>query len=284
MRKKAWNGVREPVVGSLRWKKMKNKFLILFFVFMGIHTAIYAHPNFVTIRIATYNVEFSSRASAEEIGTALAPFNLDIIGFTEVPAGDWIDRVGSVLNMKYGYLGEIRSANHEDKYKAILSKTFLESTEEFLFEVDWGWNPASAIKAVTIKDGIPITFYCIHFCPAGRKEGHAYLFVDDVLLNDDSKRIIVAGDFNNQVGERGFEKIENAGMQPIWHDLGIDASKLSTYIHFNEPNNPGYVIDHIFLNASSNGLTVDGGIIEIDPPLSDHKPIWAVIKFPITDE
>jgi endonuclease/exonuclease/phosphatase family metal-dependent hydrolase len=263
---------------------MKTSFrLFLTFAFclgMGLPLAVSADDDFITVRIATYNVEFSSRATAEEIGKMLESYNLDIIGFTEAPGGDWIERVGKVLDMKYSYVGEIPSANHEDKYKAILSKTPLDNTEEYRFEVDWGWNPASAVKVVTIIDDVPITFYCIHFCTAGRTKGHAYLFVDNVLLKDKSERIIVGGDFNNQIGERGMNKFERAGMRLLWYDLNIDASKLSTYIHFNEPDNPGYVIDHILYNTSSKGLVIDGGIIELVRPLSDHKPIWAEIKFP----
>ena len=58
------------------------------------------------------------------------PYKLDIIGFNEVPDGDWTARVGKVLGMKHCYVGKISSANHKDKYKSILSRTPLQGTAE----------------------------------------------------------------------------------------------------------------------------------------------------------
>mgnify|MGYP001074550802 FL=1 len=74
--------------------------------------------------------------------------------------------------------------------------------------------------------------------------------------------------------------IEAAGMKPTWKDLTIDLSTQFTYNALNPDKNLG-VIDHIFYNhASSGAKTVDSGIIELEEPLSDHKPIWAQIVFP----
>ena len=56
------------------------------------------YPNSPTnVRVASYNVEFGKNASPEEIGRMFKPYNLDIIGFNEVPDGDWTARVGKVL-------------------------------------------------------------------------------------------------------------------------------------------------------------------------------------------
>jgi len=71
----------------------------------------------VSFRIMAYNVEFGKNATAEEIGEAIKPYDLDIVTFNEVPGGDWTARVGEVLGMKHYYVGEISSANHKDKYK-----------------------------------------------------------------------------------------------------------------------------------------------------------------------
>ena len=85
----------------------------------------------ITVRVASYNVEFGKSASPEQIGKMLKPYKLDIIGFDEAPDGDWTARVGKVLGMKHSYVGKISSANHKDKYKSILSRTPLEGTEEY---------------------------------------------------------------------------------------------------------------------------------------------------------
>ena len=39
----------------------------------------------ISVRVAAYNVEFGKNASPEEIGRMFKPYNLDIIGFNEVP-------------------------------------------------------------------------------------------------------------------------------------------------------------------------------------------------------
>ena len=80
----------------------------------------------ILIRVAAYNVEFGKNATPEEIGKMFKPYNLDIIGFNEVPDGDWTARVGKVVGMKHIYVGKISSANHKDKYKSILSRTPLQ--------------------------------------------------------------------------------------------------------------------------------------------------------------
>ena len=84
----------------------------------------------ISVRVAAYNVEFGKNASPEEIGRMFKPYNLDIIGFNEVPDGDWTARVGKVVGMKHTYVGKISSANHKDKYKSILSRTPLQRTIE----------------------------------------------------------------------------------------------------------------------------------------------------------
>ena len=112
------------------------------------------------VRVAAYNVEFGKNASPEEIGKMFKPYDLDIIGFNEVPDGDWTARVGKVLDMKHTYVGKISSANHKDKYKSILSRTTLQDTIEHELSVQRrrSWNPASVVQAVTQIEGIPVSF------------------------------------------------------------------------------------------------------------------------------
>ena len=73
--------------------------------------------------------------------------------------------------------------------------------------------------------------------------------------------------------------IETAGFRPTWNDLQMDVSKEFTYNAQDSSKNLG-VIDHILFNTSAGARATEGGIIELDKPLSDHKPIWAEIVFP----
>ena len=237
----------------------------------------------ITVRVASYNVEFGKSATPEQIGEMFKPYNLDIIGFDEVPDGDWTARVGNVLGMKHSYVGKISSANHKDKYKSILSRAPLEGMAEHELQVKRRrcWNPASAVRAVTEIDGISIAFYSLHICSSRDREkiGHAYQLATEVLPKETTERVIVVGDYNNNIGDIAMNTIEAAGFKPTWNDLKMDVSKEFTYNAQDPSKNLG-VIDHILYNTSPGAQVTEGGIIELETPLSDHKPIWAEIVFP----
>jgi len=232
----------------------------------------------ITIRVASYNVEFSKNATPEQIGEILKPYKLDIIGFNEAPDSDWTARVGKVLGMQYSFVGKISSANHKDKFKTILSRTPLADTQEHELK-GRGWNPASVVRATTEIEGVPFAFYSLHICKSGANDGHASSLATKVLPKEETKRVIVVGDFNNNIGDAAIDTIEGVGFKSTWMDLKIDVSKEFTYNALDPKKNLG-VIDHIFYNSSTRAKATDGGIIELKNPLSDHKPIWAKIDFP----
>jgi len=270
------------------FRKKGITLLALIFMFGGTLRLTASEPvKLIKVRVASYNVEYSKSATPEKIGEMFKPYKLDIIGFNEVPDGDWTARVGKVLGMKYSFVGKISSANHKDKYKSILSKTpLLDSKEHALTGL--GWNPASVVSAITTIDENLISFYSLHI--SGFKEHHrgkklniedchAYKLATEVLPRETNDRVIIVGDFNNKIGDAAMNAIERAGMSPTWKNLEIDTSKEFTYNAFDPKKNLG-VIDHILYNIASGAKASDGGIIELEEPLSDHKPIWAEIVFP----
>ncbi|NNC89977.1 MAG: endonuclease/exonuclease/phosphatase family protein, partial [Akkermansiaceae bacterium] len=232
----------------------------------------------IKVRVASYNVEFGKSATPEQIGEMFKPYKLDIIGFDEAPDGNWTARVGKVLGMKYNYVGKISSANHKNKYKTILSRTPLEGTEEHEL-TGRGWNPASVVRAVTQIDGVSVAFYSLHICKSGANDGHAHSLATKVLPEEATGRVIVVGDYNNNIGDAAMKTVEGAGFRATWNDLKIDVSKAFTYNAQNPKENLG-VIDHILYSNLPGAEATDGGIIELKDPLSDHKPIWAEIAFP----
>ena len=156
----------------------------------------------ITVRVASYNVEFGRSTTPEQVGEMFKKYKLDIIGFDEAPDGDWTARVGKVLGMKHSFVGKISSANHKDKYKSILSRTPLEVTTEHELRVNRGWNPASAVRAVTEIDGVPIAFYSLHISgfkeyKRGKKlnikDSHVYKLAAEVLPKETTDRFIVVG-------------------------------------------------------------------------------------------
>ena len=232
----------------------------------------------ITVRVASYNVEFGRSTTPEQIGAMFKPYNLDIIGFNEVPDGDWTARVGKVLGLEHSYVGKLSSANHKDKYKSILSRTPLEGSQEHKL-TGRGWNPASVVRATTKIDGVSFAFYSLHICKSNANNGHAHSLATKVLPEEATERVIVVGDYNNNIGDAAIKTIEGAGLRATWNDLKINVAKEFTYNAQNPKKNLG-VIDHILYNVDSGGRATDGGIIELEKPLSDHKPVWAEITVP----
>ena len=109
-------------------------------------------------RLASYNVEFGVRGTAEEIGEMLRAYDLDLVGFCEVPGGDWTARAGRRLGMDHAFVGTVSSATHKDKYKSLLSRLPLRNVGETVLEGD-GWTPASVVWAETEVGGLSILFW-----------------------------------------------------------------------------------------------------------------------------
>jgi len=255
------------------------------------------------VRLAAYNVLFGIWAEPERIAEMFRPYDLDIIGFSEVPGGDWTSRVGHVLGMNHVYVGKISSANHQDKYKSILSRTPLEDAHEIAIKAR-GWSPASLVGAETVVRGVPILVYSTHIPgrPAftDQADGSAAEFIaDSVIPKTKARNLVVLGDLNNLQGDEPLRRIENNGMRSTWSDLKIDTARLSSHMHIETGKESG-VIDHIYFNDASGARAIQGGIIynafnppnehkqmprykieweQYGKPLSDHRPVWAILRF-----
>ena len=232
----------------------------------------------VVVRVAAYNVAAGEWGSPERISEIFAQFDADVIGFNEVPGGDWTERVGRELGMEYAYVGAVSSAGHADKYKSILSRTPLTDTAEFTLTAGRGWNPASAVRAETTIGGIPVAIYSLHVARSGRLDGHAFEFVDEVLPGETLEKVIVMGDFNNEIGGDAMDTLETHGLRPVWRDTDMDLRRRTTIVERERVNR---VIDHILYSESSGARASRAGIVELNRPPSDHKPVWAEIVFPV---
>ncbi len=229
-----------------------------------------------TLRVSCYNVEFSRSATPQQIGEMYKSYRLDVIGFNEVPEGNWTAQVGAVLDMPYCWVGKISSANHKDKYKSILSRYPLSDCREVVLNVPTGWNPASAVHANLKIGEKTVSFYSIHLCNnKSRDNDHARLLTEDILKNDTASWIVVGGDFNCFRTESGMKRFLNAGFKNCWNELKINVEKLFTW-NVQTSNQHDGVIDHIIFKGK--GRFLDGEIIEMEKPLSDHKPIRCTLE------
>lgn len=240
----------------------------------------------IKLKVAAYNVEVGRNATAEEIGEALKPYDFDIVGFSEAPGDNWSDRVAAALGLDYVVVGRYTTAGHDDKYKSIISRTPLYGYEEILMTD----TLHTATKAKTMIDGKEIAVYSVHFPFGWRDQAHIdettakiTALVDHVSVRQDDEITVMLGDFNfipsNSESESEYhEMFVDAGLDFSWKDLGIDVTQRNTHNAF-EPSDEGSgnVIDHIMYNPDKI-KAVDGNIIEMEEPLSDHKPVWALLQ------
>jgi maltose 6'-phosphate phosphatase len=241
----------------------------------------------IQLKVAAYNVEYSAKGSATEIGEMLSPYNFDIVCFSEAPGGDWTKEVAKAMGMDHVVVGQYSTAGHEDKYKTIASRTPLHDYEEILMAD----TLHTVTKAITQIDDQEIAIYSVHFPFGWRDQAHidettakVTAFVDYLKDKQSGDAVpVVMGDFNftlsnSSYTSRYYEMFVEIGLDASWPDLGIDVSRLATMVKYEpEENNGGGVIDHIMYN-SSNTKALDGHIIEIEKPLSDHKPVWALLQ------
>ena len=240
----------------------------------------------ITLKVAAYNVEFSDKGTAEEIGRFLNPYQFDVVCFSEAPGGDWTKKVGAVMGLDHVIVGKYSTAGHKNKYKTIASRTPLSNYEEVLMAD----TLHTVTRATTIVKNKEITVYSVHFPFGWRDQAHidettgkVTAFVNYLREKQSSETSIVMGDFNfvlstEEYRSPYYEMFVELGMLASWRDLNIDVTGLGSMVKsIAKQNETGRVIDHI-IYPSSKVKAIDGQIIEMVEPLSDHKPVWALLK------
>jgi endonuclease/exonuclease/phosphatase family metal-dependent hydrolase len=267
----------------------------LFPLILGVYLLVSCQPKPATesttntaplqLKVAAYNVEYSKNATAEEIGAAFKPHGFDIVAFSEAPGGDWTKRVANAMGMEHVVVGKYSTAGHDDKYKTIASKTPLYGYEEILMAD----TLHTVTKALTKLRDIEVEIHAVHFPFGWRDQAHIdettnkiVTYVNEVKQSA-SDFAILMGDFNfiptnadslNQYHEL-FKEI---GFDVHWKDLGIDPRTINTFNALNpEDEGNGDVIDHIMFSPEK-AKALDGGVFELERPLSDHKPVWAWLE------
>lgn len=240
----------------------------------------------IQLKVAAYNVEFSDKGTAEEIGKLLKTYDFDVVCFSEAPGGDWTKKVGAEMGLNYVVVGKYSTAGHKDKYKTIVSKTPLMDYEEVLMAD----TLHTVTRATTKVKGKEIAIYAVHFPFGWRDQAHidettgkVTAFVNYLKERQSDEISIAMGDFNfvlstDDYKSPYYEMFKDIGMDVSWRDLNIDVKPLGTMVKFEPGSRPtGRVIDHIMYNTKKV-KALDGQIIEMEKPLSDHKPVWATLQ------
>lgn len=268
---------------------MKTTFSLLFIIILlscDTKRTRTGESNPVQFKIAAYNVQVGRNASAQEIGKVLKPYELDIVCFSEAPGGDWTREVGKVLGFPHIVVGKYTTAGHTDKYKTIAIRTPLYGYEEILMAD----TLHTVTKAVTKIAQNEINIYSVHFPFGWRDQAHIdettgkiSAFVDFLKTQENDQLAVVLGDFNfvpstSEKRNIYHDMFIDIGMDMSWKDLNIDLKKR----HTNKADNLSVeedkrVIDHIMYPGKLI-KAVDGEIIEMEYHLSDHKPVWALLR------
>lgn len=240
----------------------------------------------IQFKVAAYNVRVGRNATPEEIGAALKSYDLDVICFSEAPAGEWTKKAGAVLGMEHVVIGRYSTAGHVDKYKTIASKTPLYGYEEILMAD----TLHTVTRAVTKIKGRAIAIHSVHFPKGWRDQAHidettgkVSAFIENLKKRPKEEIAVVMGDFNFVPSTPKNKSLYHdmfidIGLDVSWRDLEIDVTKRNTSRIFKpEKERIGHVIDHILYNPEKV-KAVDGEIVELKNPLSDHKPVWALLE------
>jgi exonuclease III len=240
----------------------------------------------IQLKVAAYNVEVSRNATALEIGQKLKSYNFDVVCFSEAPGGNWTKEVGNVMGLNHVVVGKYSTAGHEDKYKTIASRTPLFGYEEILMAD----TLHTVTKAKTRIGDKEIGIYSVHFPFGWRDQAHIdettgkiTAFVNYLKEVHSDEIAVVSGDFNfipsNSEKENQYhEMFKDIGFEASWEELGIDCTKRNTHNPFKpEDEGNGEVIDHVMYRPSQ-AKAVEGEIIEMEKPLSDHKPVWVLLE------
>ena len=137
---------------------------------------------------------------------------------------------------------------------------------------------AGGVNATIDVDGRKVSIYSTHLCFNAATDDHAKRLVDALEASDANDLIIVCGDFNCKTEHTsGVKHFFDKGYKNIGLELGIETEDRFTYSAINPKDRDLGVIDQIVFRGDARAT--DGGMIELYPALSDHKPIWLEIKF-----
>jgi len=226
----------------------------------------------IEIKMAAYNVEFSKNASAAEIGNMLKSYDFDIVCFSEAPGGEWTKNVGLATGLEHVIVGKYSTAGHVDKYKTILSKYPLYDYEEILMTDTLHTVTKAKIK-VKNKE---LAIYSLHFPFGVGATEKMEDFANYIKKVQKDEITIALGDYNFNPTSSDYKLYIDAGLEPSWIDLKIDITHLFTWNALDPSRDKG-VIDHIMYNPNKI-KAIAGEIIEMERPLSDHKPVWALLQ------
>lgn len=222
-----------------------------------------ALPVGVPVRVVTYNVHGGGDATAEELGLFLGSLGADLVLLQECP---YNVADGAKTASGFPFL-----AAQGDK--AILSKTPLSETKLHPL------GSRSALRARTDLFDVPFSVWSVHLSWDADGDAQAVELLA-LLEADPLPHRIAGGDYNDEHTSTQItlleEHYEDAFTKMGWHP----SDRISWPATDFDGSEGSQLIDLVFFPKALGVLVVSGDVLDLAPPLSDHKPSVVDLRFP----
>ena len=236
-----------------------------------------ASPTFVTagnLRVVTFNIKFAKNidGAIRMFRTVPNMMDADIVLLQEMDESGVL-RVAEALGFENAvyYPATLHPQSDRNFGNAILSRWPIEEDQKLLLPHlgQFGGTLRIAVRATVRVGEQRVRVYSLHLAtraeigPNRRREQAGTIMAD---ADASPYPVIIAGDVN---GNKVWKAFEKRGYRCVTHGLG-NTAMLSA-------------IDHIFVrgigleSANARGKVQQGDV-------SDHAPVWAVLKVPGTSE
>lgn len=225
-----------------------------------------ALPPGVRVRALTLNIHGGHDATPAAIAGLLSSLELDLAGLEECP-DEVAQAISELAALPYrvGVEGPI-----------LLSKTPLTATAAVSLAAG-----RSFVHANTVIGGASLSVYVAHIGWNSEGDRQARELVDLHLRPDPERRLLMMGDFNdehlssqNDILEEVVEDVFTAsgvypGQRISWPATEFDGSEGSQ------------LIDLFFYRRDYKALVLRADVLNVAPVLSDHKPAFAELLYPL---
>ena len=220
-----------------------------------------------SIVTGNYNIHGGKEATPEQIGMALNGYGpFDVFALQECPE-EYAQPIAQAMGMDYFY----------SDGQSLMSFTPLVNAQRHYYDVGSG---SKFLHATTLIDGTEFSIYGIHVSWDQNGDLEIRKLVDDYLAVDPVGRLILMGDWNEELGSTQVTILEEQAAD-AWSSLGVSPSIRTTWPAVMFYGAEGMqLIDNTYFNKSSGACAVEGEIIHLTPNMSDHKPQRSTVFFP----
>ena len=225
-------------------------------------------PAGIPLRVMSYNVYGGNFATAEEIGGFIGGQDLDLVGLQECPA-DYLAPIAAAAGFEH----------HIGEGVAMLSKTPLVDPRHVSLN-----SGRSFVHATSEIGGRTFSIYVAHLGWNLDGNHQCREFVDDHLAVDPVDHLVLVGDFNDEHLSPQITFLEEV-VADAFSALGwYPGQRISWPSTRFDDTEGSQLIDLIFFRRDFAPIVVAADVLNLDPVLSDHKPVSAELLYPPADQ